>query len=39
VLGFTDVEDSIKIDRTVWERTDRTPGIEIEEEIKDNGMV
>ncbi|MGB3226279.1 MAG: TraR/DksA family transcriptional regulator [Desulforhopalus sp.] len=32
VLGFTDVEDMIKIDRTVWERTDRTPGIEIEEE-------
>ena len=32
VLGFTDVEDMIKIDRTVWERTDRTPGIEIDEE-------
>jgi RNA polymerase-binding transcription factor DksA len=32
VLGFTDVEDMIKIDRTVWERTDRTPGIELDEE-------
>jgi RNA polymerase-binding transcription factor DksA len=35
VLGFTDVEDLIKIDRTVWERTDRTPGIEIEEEMNE----
>lgn len=30
VLGFTEVEDMIRIDRTAWQREDRTPGLEEE---------
>ncbi len=32
VLGFRDVEEIIRIDRTAWARKDRTPGIDNEEE-------
>ncbi|MBM9605381.1 TraR/DksA C4-type zinc finger protein [Desulfopila inferna] len=32
VLGFRDVEEIIRIDRTAWARKDRTPGINNEEE-------
>lgn len=31
VLGFTEVEDMIRIDRTAWQQEERTPGIEIED--------
>ena len=30
VLGFTEVEDMITIDRTAWQREDRTPGLDVE---------
>lgn len=32
VLGFTEVEDTIRIDRTAWQREDRTLGIEFDDE-------
>ncbi len=32
VLGFRDVEEIIRIDRTAWARNDRTPGIDREED-------
>ncbi len=32
VLGFTEVEDMIKIDRNAWQREDRTPGLDVETE-------
>lgn len=32
VLGFTEVEDTIRLDRTAWQREDRTPGIDVEAE-------
>ena len=38
VLGFRDVEDWIKIDRTAWARRDRTPGIETGEPPADDSI-
>ncbi len=32
VLGFRDVKEIIRIDRTAWARKDRTPGIDDDEE-------
>ncbi len=34
VLGFTEVEESIRVDRIAWARRDRSPGIAVEKEEK-----
>ena len=37
-LGFTDVEEVIKIDSIPWQRNDRTPGLEPEETEEDDSI-